>query len=308
MSNATLVVMAAGIGSRFGGGIKQLEPMGPSGEIIMDYSIHDAKEAGFNKVVFIIRKDLEKDFKEIIGNRIEKVIDVDYAFQEIDNLPEGFTAPEDRKKPWGTGQAILSCKGIVNEPFVVINADDYYGKTGFKKIYEYLMNAQSKEERGTYDFCMAGFILGNTLSENGTVTRGICQSDEEGHLTTVVETGGLKEAEDGSIDHEDNGSDVEITKESLVSMNMWGFTPDFIDELEKGFTEFLASVPEGDIKKEYLLPGVVDSLIKSGEATVKILPTEDKWFGVTYKEDKEAVVEAFKDLIAKGIYKEELWG
>lgn len=308
MSNATLVVMAAGIGSRFGGGIKQLEPMGPSGEIIMDYSIHDAKEAGFNKVVFIIRKDLEKDFKEIIGNRIEKVIDVDYAFQEIDNLPEGFQAPEDRKKPWGTGQAILSCKGIVNEPFVVINADDYYGKTGFKKIYEYLMNAQSKEERGKYDFCMAGFILGNTLSENGTVTRGICQSDEEGCLTTVVETGGLKEAENGSIDHEDNGSDVEITKESLVSMNMWGFTPDFIDELEKGFVDFLKSVPEGDIKKEYLLPGVVDSLIKSGDATVKILPTEDKWFGVTYKEDKEAVVEAFQDLIAKGVYKEDLWG
>ena len=308
MSNATLVVMAAGIGSRFGGGIKQLEPMGPSGEIIMDYSIHDAKEAGFNKVVFIIRKDLEKDFKEIIGNRIEKVIDVDYAFQEIDNLPEGFTAPEDRKKPWGTGQAILSCKGIVNEPFVVINADDYYGKTGFKKIYEYLMNAQSKEERGKYDFCIAGFILGNTLSENGTVTRGICQSDEEGCLTTVVETGGLKEADDGSIDHEDNGSDVEITKESLVSMNMWGFTPDFIDELEKGFVDFLKSVPEGDIKKEYLLPGVVDSLIKSGDATVKILPTEDKWFGVTYKEDKEAVVQAFQDLIAKGVYKEELWG
>ncbi len=308
MSNATLVVMAAGIGSRFGGGIKQLEPMGPSGEIIMDYSIHDAKEAGFNKVVFIIRKDLEKDFKEIIGNRIEKVIDVDYAFQEIDNLPEGFTALEERKKPWGTGQAILSCKGIVNEPFVVINADDYYGKTGFKKIYEYLMNAQSKEERGKYDFCMAGFILGNTLSENGTVTRGICQSDEEGCLATVVETGGLKEAEDGSIDHEDNGSDVEITKESLVSMNMWGFTPDFIDELEKGFVDFLKSVPEGDIKKEYLLPGVVDNLIKSGDATVKILPTEDKWFGVTYKEDKEAVVQAFQDLIAKGVYKEDLWG
>lgn len=308
MGNATLVVMAAGIGSRFGGGIKQLEPMGPSGEIIMDYSIHDAKEAGFNKVVFIIRKDLEKDFKEIIGNRIEKVIDVDYAFQEIDNLPEGFSAPADRKKPWGTGQAILSCKGVVKEPFVVINADDYYGKTGFKKIYEYLMNAKSKEENGTYDFCMAGFILGNTLSENGTVTRGICQPDEEECLTTVVETGGLQEVEGGKIAYEDNGADLEITKESLVSMNMWGFTPDFIEELDKGFKEFLATVPEGDIKKEYLLPAVVDNLIKSGDAKVKILPTEDKWFGVTYKEDKPAVVEAFKDLIARGVYKEDLWG
>lgn len=308
MKNATLVVMAAGIGSRFGGGIKQLEPMGPSGEIIMDYSIYDAKEAGFNKVVFIIRKDLEKDFKEIIGNRIEKVIDVDYAFQEIDNLPEGFSAPADRKKPWGTGQAILACKGVVNEPFVVINADDYYGKTGFKKIYEYLMNAKSKEENGTYDFCMAGFILGNTLSENGTVTRGICQPDEDGCLASVVETGGLQEVEGGKIAYEDNGVEMDVTKESLVSMNMWGFTPDFIDVLDNGFKEFLAAIPEGDIKKEYLLPGVVDQLIKSGEAKVKILPTEDKWFGVTYKEDKEAVVEAFKDLIARGIYNENLWG
>ena len=308
MKNATLVVMAAGIGSRFGGGIKQLEPMGPSGEIIMDYSIFDAKEAGFNKVVFIIRKDLEKDFKEIIGNRIEKVIDVEYAFQEMDNLPEGFAVPEGRKKPWGTGQAILSCKGIVNEPFVVINADDYYGKTGFKKVYKHLVNAKSKEENGVYDMCMAGFILGNTLSENGTVTRGICQSNEDGYLATVVETSGLKLNEEGVMEHDDNGSDMVITAESLVSMNMWGFTPDFIEELDKGFTEFLKTVPEGDVKKEYLLPGVVDNLIKSGDATVQILPTEDKWFGVTYKEDKEAVVSAFKDLIAKGVYKEDLWG
>lgn len=308
MKNATLVVMAAGIGSRFGGGIKQLEPMGPTGEIIMDYSIFDAKEAGFNKVVFIIRRDLEKDFKEIIGNRMEKVIDVDYAFQEIDNLPEGFAVPKDRKKPWGTGQAILSCKGIVREPFVVINADDYYGKTGFQKVYDHLIHAKEKEENGTYDMCMAGFILGNTLSENGTVTRGICQADEEGYLSTVVETGGLKKNEAGQIVHEENGSDMEITERSLCSMNMWGFTPDFIDELEAGFRDFLASVPEGDVKKEYLLPAVVDELIQKKAAKVRILPTEDKWFGVTYKEDKEAVVAAFQDLIARGVYKEDLWG
>lgn len=307
--NATLVVMAAGIGSRFGGGIKQLEPMGPSGEIIMDYSIYDAKEAGFNKVVFIIRKDLEKDFKEIIGNRIEKVIDVDYAFQEMDNLPEGFAVPEGRKKPWGTGQAILSCKGIVKEPFVVINADDYYGKTGFQKVYDHLTQAKGKEENGgVYDMCMAGFILGNTLSDNGTVTRGICQADEDGCLSTVVETGGLKMNEEGQIEHEDNGSDMEITDRSLCSMNMWGFTPDFIDELETGFQAFLAAVPEGDVKKEYLLPAVVDELIQKKAAKVKILPTEDKWFGVTYKEDKESVVAAFKDLIERGVYKEDLWG
>ena len=308
MKDATLVVMAAGIGSRFGGGIKQLEPMEPSGEIIMDYSIYDAKEAGFNKVVFIIRKDLEKDFKEIIGNRIEKVIDVDYAFQEIDNLPEGFAVPEGRKKPWGTGQAILSCKGIVKEPFVVINADDYYGKTGFKKVYNHLVNAKSKEENGVYDMCMAGFILGNTLSDNGTVTRGICKANEDGYLTTVVETGGLKLNEQGIVEYEDNGADLDVTVNSLVSMNMWGFTPDFIDELDAGFTEFLKSVPEGNVKKEYLLPGVVDELIQKKAATVKILPTEDKWFGVTYKEDKEAVVNAFKGLIANGVYKEDLWG
>ena len=308
MKDATLVVMAAGIGSRFGGGIKQLEPMGPNGEIIMDYSIHDAKEAGFNKVVFIIRKDLEKDFREIIGDRIEKVIDVDYAFQEMDALPEGFCVPEGRKKPWGTGQAILSCKGIVKEPFAVINADDYYGKVGFQKLYQHLTEAKKKEENGVYDMCMAGFILGNTLSDNGAVTRGVCQAGEDGYLSTVVETGGLMLTKEGTIAHEENGSDMEITPDSLVSMNMWGFTPDFIDELETGFVEFLKSVPEGDLKKEYLLPAVVDQLIQSGRAKVKILPTSDKWFGVTYKEDKDTVVEAFQKLIENGVYKADLWG
>ena len=307
MKNATLVVMAAGIGSRFGGGIKQLEPMGPNGEIIMDYSIYDAKEAGFNKVVFIIRKDLEKEFKEVIGNRIEKVIDVDYAFQEIDNLPEGYSVPAGRTKPWGTGQAILSCKGIVNEPFVVINADDYYGKNGFKKVYEYLMNTEEKED-GVYNLCMAGFILGNTLSDNGTVSRGICQGEENGYLETVVETHGIRLNEEGKIEHNDNGTNMVVTPESLCSMNMWGLTADFIELLDYGFREFLQTVPEGDVKKEYLLPMIIDEQLKAGKARVKILPTEDKWFGVTYKEDKELVVSAFKELIANGVYKEDLWG
>ncbi|MCR5467428.1 MAG: nucleotidyltransferase [Lachnospiraceae bacterium] len=304
--NTTLVVMAAGIGSRFGGGIKQLEAMGPNGEIIMDYSIYDAKAAGFNKVVFVIRHDLEKDFREVIGNRIEKVIDVDYAFQEIDNLPAGFEVPEGRVKPWGTGQAILACKGIVNEPFAVINADDYYGKEAFVKIHDYLVGAKKKAENGKYDFSMVSFILGNTLSENGAVTRGVCVA-KDGYLSEVVETSGIIEGKDGKIEYEENGSDMVITKESNVSMNMWGFTPDFIDVLDKGFTEFLKALKPEDIKKEYLLPMVVDSLIKSGDATVKVLTSNDKWFGVTYKEDKPLVVESFKKLIADGVYPENLW-
>ncbi|MCR5271540.1 MAG: nucleotidyltransferase [Lachnospiraceae bacterium] len=304
--NTTLVVMAAGIGSRFGGGIKQLEAMGPNGEIIMDYSIYDAKAAGFNKVVFVIRHDLLKDFKEVIGNRIEKVIDVDYAFQEMDNLPEGFSVPAGRAKPWGTGQAILACKGIVNEPFAVINADDYYGKEAFVKMHDYLVGAKDKAENGKYDFSMVGFILGNTLSENGTVTRGVCVA-KDGYLSEVVETSGIIAGENGEILHEENGSDMSITPDSVVSMNMWGFTPDFMDVLENGFTEFLKELKPEDIKKEYLLPMVVDSLIKSGDATVKVLTSNDKWFGVTYMEDKPVVVESFKKLVKDGVYPAKLW-
>ena len=306
MKNTTLVIMAAGIGSRFGGGIKQLEPMGPNGEIIMDYSIYDAKEAGFNKVVCIIRKDIEEDFREIIGKRIEKVIDVEYVFQSLDDLPEGFKAPAERKKPWGTGQAVLCCKGVVNEPFAVINADDYYGKEAFKKVHDYLVGEGTSDKK--YDMCMAGFILKNTLSENGGVTRGVCVVDKNDYLTNVVETGGICMTEDGKIAHEDNGTDMEITPEQHVSMNMWGFIPDFLDELEVGFKEFLQSIPEGEVKKEYLLPSIVDQLIQSGDASVKVLETKDKWFGVTYKEDKESVVLSFKKLIADGVYPENLWG
>ena len=304
MKKTALVVMAAGIGSRFGGGIKQLEPVGPNGEIIMDYSVHDALEAGFNKVVFIIRHDLEKDFKEIIGNRIEKITEVEYAFQEIDNLPEGFEKQEGRKKPWGTGQAVLSCKGILEEPFVVINADDYYGKEAFVKVHDYLV--EEHDNNGKLDFCMAGFILGNTLSDNGGVTRGICQVEND-YLTKVVETGGLVKDGEGAATEDENGNRTPIDINSHVSMNMWGLTPEFLDVLDKGFAEFLSQLKPGDIKAEYLLPAVVDSLIQSGEATVKVLETRDKWFGVTYKEDKQSVVDAFKDLIARGVYKEKLF-
>ena len=306
MKDTTLVIMAAGIGSRFGGGIKQLEPMGPNGEIIMDYSIYDAKAAGFNKVVFILRKDIEADFREIIGQRIEKVIDVDYVFQSLDDLPAGYTAPADRKKPWGTGQAVLCCKGVVNEPFAVINADDYYGKEAFKKVHDYLVGEGTTDKE--YDMCMAGFILKNTLSDNGAVTRGVCVVDENEYLTAVVETGGIMMTPEGTIIHEENGSDMAITPEQHVSMHMWGFTPNFLNELETGFEAFLSEIPEGEVKREYLLPTIVDKLIKSGKASVKVLETKDKWFGVTYKEDKESVVAAFKKLIADGVYPENLWG
>ena len=283
-----------------------MEPMGPNGEIIMDYSIYDAKAAGFNKVVFILRKDIEADFREIIGQRIEKVIDVDYVFQSLDDLPAGYTAPADRKKPWGTGQAVLCCKGVVNEPFAVINADDYYGKEAFKKVHDYLVGEGTTDKE--YDMCMAGFILKNTLSDNGAVTRGVCVVDENEYLTAVVETGGIMMTPEGTIIHEENGSDMAITPEQHVSMNMWGFTPNFLNELETGFEAFLSEIPEGEVKREYLLPTIVDKLIKSGKASVKVLETKDKWFGVTYKEDKESVVAAFKKLIADGVYPENLWG
>ena len=299
--NTTLVIMAAGIGSRFGGGIKQLEPVGPNGEIIMDYYIHDALEAGFNKVVFIIRHDLEKDFKEIIGNRIEKICKVEYAFQEIDNLPEGFSVPEGRAKPWGTGQAILSCKDVVNEPFVIINADDYYGKEAFVKVHDFLVSNPSTDD--IFKFCMAGFILKNTLSENGGVSRGVCVADANGNLSDIKETHNIIKTADGA---ETEG--VAINPDSHVSMNMWGVTPDIFPVLEKGFTEFLSGLTEADIKKEYLLPDIFDMLIKNGKATIKVLETKDKWFGVTYKEDKPFVVESFKKLIADGIYNEKLFG
>ena len=296
----SLVIMAAGIGSRFGGGIKQLAPVGPNGEIIMDYSIHDALEAGFDRVVFIIRHDLEKDFREVIGERIEKVCPVAYAFQERDDLPAGYTCPEDRKKPWGTGQAVLSCRDIVKEPFLVINADDYYGKEGFRIAHDFLV--ANADRKGA--FCMPGFILKNTLSDNGAVTRGICQVSDEGYLTRVVETGGIVRDGEGAATEKD-GVRTPIDGNSIASMNMWALTPDFLDTLKEGFPKFLDSVAEGDLKAEYLLPAVVDSLIQSGKATVKVIPTPDKWFGVTYAADKESVMASFRELYDKGVYNKD---
>ena len=302
MSKATLVVMAAGIGSRFSGGIKQLEPVGPNGELIIDYSIYDAMEAGFDKVVFVIRKDLESDFKEVIGNRIEKVVDVAYAFQEIDGIPAAYQEKAvTRKKPWGTGQAILCCKEFVDTPFLVINADDYYGKEAYVEAFEYL----TKERTAQDEICMVGFVLKNTLSDNGTVTRGVCRVDEAGMLSGIKETKNIAKVADGAVIRLEDG-DVVLDVESPVSMNMWGLYPDFFNILEKGFNEFLARISEAD-GAEYLLPTIIGDLLDSGKMKVRVLESHDKWFGVTYKEDKPVVVQEIWTLIETREYPETLY-
>ena len=306
MNRATLVIMAAGIGSRFGGGIKQLEPVGPNGEIIMDYSIADAMEAGFDKVVFVIRKDLEKDFKEVIGNRIEKAVNVAYAYQEREDIPKQYRERfAERTKPWGTGQAILCCKDVVKEPFLVINADDYYGKEAYAEAFGYL--TAEKEQSEKQKLCMVGFVLKNTLSENGGVTRGICKVDEQGMLTDIVETHQIEMVPEGAAVRTEEGMQP-IDIESPVSMNMWGLTPEFFHILEEGFEDFLSQIPESDLKAEYLLPTIIGELLKEQKVEVKVLKSHDKWFGVTYKEDKEAVVEAIRSLVANGVYPEKLFG
>ena len=298
--DTTLIIMAAGIGSRYGAGIKQLAKMGPNGEIIMDYSIRDAKEAGFNKVVFIIRKDIFEEFEEIIGSRIKDQIDVEYVFQELDDLPEGFEVPEGRTKPWGTGQAVLCCKDIVKEPFVIINADDYYGKEAFVKLHDFLVSGEDLGREFTMG--MAGFILKNTLSDNGTVTRGVSVVDENGLLSQVHETTGIMMGEDGKIKCDLPDVQEWISPEDKVSMNMWAAYPEFLEFLAEDFKTFLSEVEEGDLKKEYLLPNIVDKLLKEGRANVKVLETQDRWFGVTYQEDKEAVQKASAGLLKEGVY------
>jgi len=295
----TLLIMAAGIGSRFGTGIKQLEPVDDAGHIIMDYSIHDAIEAGFNHVVFIIRKDIEKQFKEVIGGRIASIcsshdVTVDYAFQDINDIPGEL--PEGRTKPWGTGQAVLAAKDVIKTPFIVINADDYYGKEGFKAVHEYLVNGGKS--------CMAGFVLKNTLSDNGGVTRGICKMDEGNNLTEVVETKNIvKTADDGA---EADGVAVDVN--SLVSMNMWGLTPDFLDVLEDGFKEFFEKeVQSNPQKAEYLIPIFIGELLEQGKMSVKVLKTNDTWYGMTYHEDVAAVKGSFKEMLENGVYKADLF-
>lgn len=305
MGNATLVIMAAGIGSRFGGGIKQLEPVGPNGEIIMDYSIYDALEAGFDKVVFVIRKDLEKDFKEIIGKRIEKQVETAYAFQELDDIPEEYKEKfQGRTKPWGTGQAILCCKDLVHEPFLVINADDYYGKQAYKEAYSYLQEMKRDPHSDKLPVCMVGFVLKNTLSDNGGVTRGICRVDEFHMLTDIVETHNIVKTQEGAaVQKEDRREKIDV--ESEVSMNMWGLTPDFFEILDDGFDKFLSEIAMEDVKAEYLLPTIIGDLLKANQVEVKVLQSKDRWFGVTYKEDKDVVVNSIKELIDQGDYQKK---
>lgn len=305
MGKATLVIMAAGIGSRFGGGIKQLEPVGPNGEIIMDYSIYDAIKAGFDKVVFVIRKDLEKDFKEVIGDRISKVVDVAYAYQELSDIPEKYQGLlKERKKPWGTGQAILCCKEVVNEPFLVINADDYYGREAYEEAFSYLTAEEGEREK--LSLSMVGFVLENTLSENGGVTRGICTVGSDGILHNITETHNIEKRGEKAVVCEE-GSERTVDLKSLVSMNMWGLHPDFFDVLEKGFEEFLSSLTAEDVKAEYLLPTIIGGLLREGKADVTVLSSNDKWFGVTYKEDKETVVSSVRALVDSGMYPEKLY-
>ncbi len=297
-----LLIMAAGIGSRFGGGIKQLAAVDEGKHIIMDYSIHDAIEAGFNKIVFIIREDIEKDFMEIIGKRIEKIcadheVQVAYCNQDLKDIPGDL--PEGRTKPWGTGQAVLAAKRVTDMPFAVINADDYYGKEAFVRLHDWL--CEHGEEQKSYS--MAGFILKNTLSENGGVTRGICQVNEDGCLTDVVETSNIVKTEGGA---EADGKVLD--PDSYVSMNMWGLTLDFMDTLEENFrTFFEKTVPQNPQKAEYLLPILIGELLEKQEVSVRVLPTGDRWFGVTYAEDKASVTQSFAELIKEGVYTKELF-
>ena len=276
MKKTALVIMAAGVGSRFGNGIKQLAPVGPNGEIIMDYSIRDALEAGSNKIVFIIRKDLEEEFKSTIGARVEKIAEVAYAYQEMEKLPEGFVKPADRTKPWGTGHAVICAREFLTEPFAVINADDYYGKEAFVKLHDFLVSGEDLGREFTMG--MGGFILKNTLSDNGTVTRGVSVVDENGLLSQVHETTGIEMGEDGLIKCDSEEVQEWISPDDKVSMNMWAGYPEFLDFLAEDFKEFLANVEEGDLKSEYLLPNIVDKLLKEERANVKVLETQDRWF------------------------------
>ncbi|HOB19692.1 MAG TPA: sugar phosphate nucleotidyltransferase [Candidatus Atribacteria bacterium] len=300
----TLAVMAAGMGSRYGG-LKQIEPVGPSNETIMDYSVYDAARAGFGKVVFIISKAIEDEFKANILKRYEKRIETAYVIQSLDKLPEGFSVPPDRKKPWGTGHAVLCCREAVHEPFAVINADDFYGQASYKALYEHLTNAG--DTGGVYDCCMVGFVLENTLSEHGSVARGVCTLDPEGYLRNIVERTKIQKF-GKAIRYLDNDTWVDIAPDSIVSMNAWGFTPGIFDEFERQFEDFLKANRDDLQTREFYLPSVVDRLLAENRARVKVLETKERWYGMTYHEDREMVRQQIKAMVEKGLYPENLWG
>lgn len=305
MKKPVLVIMAAGMGSRYGG-LKQMDPVDDNGHIIMDFSIYDAMRAGFEKVVFIIKKENEALFKECVGDRAAGKMQVEYVFQDIHNLPEGYSVPEGREKPWGTGHAVLSCLSVVDGPFAVINADDYYGKEAFQIIYDFLTSHQDDEK---YQYTMVGYYLKNTLTENGHVARGICTTDGEGKLTGITERTRIEKKETGPAYTEDEGTIwTELPEDTIVSMNMWGFTAGILQELNNRFARFLdENLPKNPLKCEYFLPFVVDELLKENKAEVTVLKSPDRWYGVTYKEDKPVVVEAIKGMKVAGLYPEGNW-
>ena len=305
MKKPVLVIMAAGMGSRYGG-LKQIDPVDEQGHIIIDFSIYDAIRAGFEKVVFIIKKANEKDFMEAIGNRIAKQIQVEYVFQELDRIPDTYAVPDERQKPWGTGHAILCCKDVVKEPFAVINADDYYGPKAFQMIYDYL---STHEDDTRYRYTMVGYVLENTLTENGHVARGVCTVSPEGYLKEIHERTQIEKHGEDSEYTEDGGKTwVKLPKGSTVSMNMWGFTPSIFPELEKGFDAFLEeSLKTNPLKGEFFLPSMIEQLLQEDKATVSVLQSKDRWYGVTYREDKPVVMEAIKRLKKEGMYPENLY-
>lgn len=305
MSKPVLVIMAAGMGSRYGG-LKQIDPVDEQGHMIIDFSIYDAIRAGFQKVVFIIKKENEADFRAAIGNRMERQLEVEYVYQEMNSLPAGYEVPQGRQKPFGTGHAVLSCSSVIDGPFAVINADDYYGRHAYQMIYDYLSNHQDDEK---YRYTMVGYVLENTLTDNGHVARGVCVTDEHYYLTGINERTHI-EKRDGKAEYtEDEGATWSvIPKGSTVSMNMWGFSASFLQELKERFPKFLdQNLKMNPLKCEYFLPTVVNDLIDEGKATVEVLKSLDKWYGVTYKEDKEYVVNAIKNLKKTGLYPEFLW-
>jgi hypothetical protein len=305
MNKPVLVIMAAGMGSRYGG-LKQMDPVDSEGHIIMDFSMFDAKRAGFDKVIFIIKREFEEDFREKVGKRIEKYMEVSYAFQEIGNIPAGYEVPEGRVKPWGTAHAVLSCIDQIDGPFAVINADDYYGREAFQLIYDYL-SAHEDDEK--YRYTMVGYLLGNTVTDNGHVSRGICETNMHGELVSVEERTRIEKRDGGIAFTEDDGKTwTEVSGDAVVSMNMWGFTKSILHEIRDGFPAFLdKGLQSNPMKCEYYLPAVVSRLLEEGKATAAVLKSADKWYGITYKEDKPVVVAALQKMKDDGIYPKHLW-